>query len=264
MEKVIIIGATSGLGQELAKMFVRDGHVIGVTGRREERLLKFKKDFEPSTSEEQIFCQKMDVNSSEAPSELLDLINRMGGVDYLINASGVGHQNPDTDMDIELNTIRTNVLGFTQVIDTVFNYMKMNGGGHIGFISSVASVRGLGVATAYSASKKFQSTYAQALMQLSNMRHLNIGFTEIMPGFVKTDLLDSNKKYPLLMTRDYAAKKIFRALVKKKRRKVVDWRFAILVGLWRCLPSFIWERLSFVKTENKYDDKNSLPKNSSK
>lgn len=250
MKKVIVIGATSGLGQELAKMFVRDGHIVGVTGRREERLLKFKEDFESSISE-RIFFQKMDINSSEAPDELLDLINRMGGVDYFINAAGIGHQNPNTDINIELNTIRTNVLGFTQMIDTAFNYMKNNGGGHIGFISSVASVRGLGVATAYSASKKFQSTYAQALMQLSNMKHFDIGFTEILPGFVKTDILDSNKKYPLLMNREYAAKKIFRALVEKKRRKIIDWKFAILVGIWRCIPNFIWERLSFVKTENK-------------
>jgi len=256
MKKVIIVGATSGLGFEIAKNFLDTGWKVGIAGRREEKLISLY-----NTNPENICYKKIDINNEDASRSLSELIEDMGGVDYYFHASGVGHQNPDTDLDIELNTITTNVLGFTRMIDTVFNFMKNNGGGHIGFISSVAGVRGLGVATAYSASKKFQGTYAQALMQLSNMKHLNIGFTEIMPGFVKTDILDSNKKYPLLMDRDYAAKKIFRALIKKKRRKVVDWKFAVLVSIWRCLPNFIWERLSFVKTEDKNKDNNRSTKN---
>ena len=144
--------------------------------------------------------------------------------------------------EIELNTARTNVEGFIRMVTAAFDYFKKTKNGHIAVISSIAGTKGLGVAPAYSATKRFQNTYIDALAQLARMQHLNIRFTDIRPGFVATDLL-RNGKYPMLMHADKVAEYIVRALKHKKRVKVIDGRYRLLVFFWRMIPRWLWERL---------------------
>ena len=126
--------------------------------------------------------------------------------------------------------------------------------GHIAVISSIAGVKGLGPAPSYSATKRFNNTYIQALAQLSRNVCLNlpdaqkvklkIYFTDIRPGFVDTPLLDTSKyHYPMLMSVDKVARKIVRAIERKQRVVVIDWRYRILVFFWRLIPNFFWERI---------------------
>ena len=132
--------------------------------------------------------------------------------------------------------------GFTQMVDYAWAYFKGQGGGHIAVISSIAGTKGLGAAPSYSASKRFQNTYIESLSQLARMQKLPITFTDIRPGFVKTDLLKSDH-YPLLMQPDKVARQIVSALMKRKRCVIIDWRYRLLVFFWRLLPSALWERL---------------------
>ena len=98
---------------------------------------------------------------------LHNLIKKLGGIDLFFLSSGVGHQNRDLQPDIELNTARTNVEGFTRMVTAAFNYFKEKGSGHIAVISSIAGTKGLGVAPAYSATKRFQNTYILSLIHIS-------------------------------------------------------------------------------------------------
>lgn len=100
----------------------------------------------------------------------------------------------------------------------------------------------MGVAPAYSATKRFQNTYIDALAQLSRMQRLNIRFTDIRPGFVATDLL-RNGKYPMLMRADKVALMLVRSLERKKRTVIIDRRYRLLVFFWRMIPRWLWERL---------------------
>ena len=233
MKKAIIIGATSGIGQEVARLLVRQGWRIGIAGRREEALRSMQQ-----TNPEQIEMQCLDVTEDNAILHLNRLVDRLGGMDLFFLSSGVGYQNRDLEPEIELNTARTNVEGFTRMVTAAFDYFKKTGGGHIAVISSIAGTKGLGVAPAYSATKRFQNTYIDALAQLSRMQRLNIRFTDIRPGFVATDLL-RNGKYPMLMHADEVA----RALKHKKRVAVIDGRYSLLVFFWRMIPRWLWERL---------------------
>jgi short-subunit dehydrogenase len=148
------------------------------------------------------------------------------------------------NLDLELEILNTNVLGFTRMVSTAFNYFKAsNKVGHIAVISSIAGTKGLGVATSYSSSKRFQNTYIQSLAQLARIENLDIKFTDIKPGFVDTALLDDQHHYPLKMKPDYVAKKIVKALRKRKRSVVIDWRYAVLVFFWRLVPDCVWERM---------------------
>ena len=242
MKRAIIIGATSGIGQEVAKCLLLEGWQIGIAGRRQSALETLQR-----VAPDQIKIQALDVTQEDAAEKLNMLIDKTGGMDLFLLSSGIGFQNMKLDMEVELNTARTNVEGFTRMVDTAFAYFKKNGGGHLAVISSIAGTKGLGVAPAYSATKRFQNTYIDALEQLAHLQKLKIHFTDIRPGFVATDLLNDGKHYPMLMNAERVGRHIARALKHKRRVVVIDWRYRILVFFWKMIPRWIWKRLP-VKT----------------
>lgn len=238
MKRAVVIGASSGMGMEISKLLIADGWTIGIAARRTDKLMAFKE-----LNPDRIEFETIDVTADGAPARLLSLIERMGGMDLFFYASGIGKQNRNLDADMEVKTVVTNGLGFTRMIDTAFNYMADNGGGHIACISSIAGTKGLGPAPSYSATKAFQNCYIQALEQLANQRHLFITFTDIRPGFVDTALLSGTHKYPMLMDVEYASRKIYSAVMRQKHVCIIDWRWSLLTRLWRCIPNFIWRKL---------------------
>lgn len=239
MKRAIVIGASSGIGREVSRLLLADGWAVGVAARREDRLLELKA-FSPDNVE----VMRIDVTAADAGERLLELVKRLGGVSLFVYCSGVGRQNAGLEPAPELATVDVNVKGFTAMVGTMFNYMAANLGGDIAVISSVAGTKGLGVAPSYSASKVYQNTYIQALEQLSNMRRLHIRFTDIRPGFVDTDLLAGGGHYPMLMDKTVVARHIVRAIYAHRHVCVIDWRYRVLVALWRAMPSWLWRKLN--------------------
>lgn len=237
MKRIIIVGATSGIGNEVAKGYIRLGWKVGIAGRRQAALEELK-----ATAPEQIEIQALDVTSDDAPEKISLLIHKLGGADLFLLSSGIGSQNMNLEPSIEINTAKTNVEGFIRIVTTAFNYFKANGYGHLAVISSIAGTKGLGAAPAYSATKRFQNTYIDALAQLAHMEKLNIQFTDIRPGFVSTALLKGDS-YPLLMKVENVAQHVIHALNHKKRVVIIDWRYAIIVFFWKLIPIWLWERL---------------------
>lgn len=238
MKRAIIIGATSGIGKEVAKCLLQQGWNIGIAGRRESAL----RDFE-AQDPYHIKTEALDVTQENAGEKLQSLIDKLGGMDLFLLSSGIGHQNRPLEADIELSTVRTNAEGFTRMVGAAFRHFRQQGSGHLAIISSIAGTKGLGVAPAYSATKRFQNTYMDALEQLACLQKLNIRFTDIRPGFVATDLLNDGKSYPLLMQPAAVGAHIVKALHRKKRVVIIDWRYAVLVFFWKMIPRFIWKRL---------------------
>lgn len=137
-------------------------------------------------------------------------------MDVFLLSSGIGKQNLSLQPDIELQTAATNVSGFIRMVNAAYHYFEQRGKGHIAVISSIAGTKGLGSAPAYSATKRFQNTYINALEQLAHMKKLNISFTDIRPGFVATPLLKDDK-YPPLMHTSQVASQIVKAISRRKR-----------------------------------------------
>ena len=237
-KKVIIIGATSGIGREVALIYIAQGWKVGVAGRREAELEALR-----SAYPEQVSAQPLDVTKEDAPQKLQALIEQVGGMDVFLLSSGIGKQNPTLETGLELTTAATNVEGFIRMTNAAFHYFEQQGHGHLAVISSIAGTKGLGAAPAYSATKGFQNIYMDALDQLARMKKLNIRFTDIRPGFVATPLLNNQKKYPMLMDAPIVALDIVSAIEKKKRVAIIDWKFRLLVGFWRLIPKWIWLRL---------------------
>lgn len=238
MKRIIIIGASSGLGHRLAVDFAEMGWTVGVAARRNELLEEMCSPY-PG----RMFACKMDVASDDAPSALANLIERCGGMDTLLYAAGTGWHNPFVDPATEVRTVDVNVLGFTRIVDAAYQYFRQEGRGQIAVLTSVAGTKGLGVAPAYSASKRYQWNYLQALDQLAKSEGMKLTVTDIRPGFMDTALLasDPNRgRLPLLMSVDYAAPRIERAILRRRRVAYVDWRWHTLCALWRRIPNCLW------------------------
>ena len=240
-KKVIIIGATSGIGREVANIYIAQGWKVGVAGRRTQELETLR-----LTAPEQVFTQVMDVTKDNAPQKLQKLIEQIGGMDVFLLSSGIGKQNYSLQTDIELATAATNVDGFIRMTNAAFHFFEQQGHGHLAIISSIAGTKGLGAAAAYSATKRFQNTYMEALEQLARMNKLNISFTDIRPGFVATPLLKDDS-YPMLMKATNVAQQIVKAISKKKRIAIIDWKYRILVSFWQLIPKWLWLRLPVKK-----------------
>jgi short-subunit dehydrogenase len=237
--KAIIVGASSGIGLEVAKLLLADGWHIGIAARREEALLELKK-----TAPERVEVMAIDITHPDAGERLLTLVRQLGGMDLYFHSSGIGKQNRTLEPDIELQTMDTNAIGFTRMIGTAYRYFAEQGKGHIAAITSIAGTKGLGPAPAYSATKALQSTYLQALEQQARQRGLyDIHFTDIRPGFVDTALLSGSFRYPMMLRPESVARDIVSSIRKRRHVRVIDARYRVLTFFWRLVPNFIWRRL---------------------
>ena len=232
-KRAIVIGASSGIGREVAQLLMKDGWTVGVAARREERLREIG-----ATA-----CQQIDVTQDDATERLRQLIAALGGMDLFFYASGIGKQNRELHEDIELATVQTNALGFTRMIGEAYRYFAEQGSGHIAAISSIAGTKGLGPAPSYSATKAMQNVYLQALEQQTHARGLNIRFTDIRPGFVDTALLSGDFRYPLMLKPEAVARSIVRAIKRHRHVRVIDWKYRLITALWRRIPRCVWRRI---------------------
>ncbi len=237
-KKVVIIGASSGMGMEVAKLLLDEGCQLGVAARREDRLLALKR-----LAPDRVVTATIDVTAEDAPHRLRSLIDEMGGMDLFFYSSGIGKQNRTLEPDIELNTFNTNATGFARMIGEAYRYFAERGEGHIAAITSIAGTKGLGPAPSYSATKAMQNVYLQALEQQSNARGLKIRFTDIRPGFVDTALLSGDFRYPMMLKPEKVARQIVRALKSKRHIQVIDWKYSLLTACWRRLPRPLWRHL---------------------
>ena len=233
MSKAIVIGASSGIGLEVARLLIQKGWTVGVAARRIDLL----------NSIGAADVEQIDVTSTDAADRLMALIERIGGMDLFFYASGIGKQNRELTEDIELATMLTNGVGFTRMVGCAYRYFAKQGKGHIAAITSIAGTKGLGPAPAYSATKAMQNVYLQALEQQANARGLDIRFTDIRPGFVDTALLSGTFHYPMMLKPDAVAREIVWAIEHRKHIRVIDWKYRILTAIWRRIPRWIWRRI---------------------
>lgn len=237
-QRAIIVGASSGIGREVALLLLAEGWHLGIAARREEPLLALQRE-----APERVHVMTIDVTQPDADRRLLNLIEDLGGMDLYFHASGIGRQNRTLQPDIELSTVETNALGFTRMVGAAYRYFSEQGRGHLAAITSIAGTKGLGPAPAYSATKALQANYLQALEQQARQRGLHINFTDIRPGFVDTALLNDNFPYPMMMKPEAVARDIVKSIHCRRHVRIIDLRYRILTALWRMVPGWAWRRM---------------------
>ncbi|MCM1482761.1 MAG: SDR family NAD(P)-dependent oxidoreductase [Muribaculaceae bacterium] len=242
MKRIVIIGASSGLGFQVARDFAAAGWRVGVAARREEPLKALKEAF-PQNVE----YATLDVTAPDAIERFNGLIELTDGMDVLLYAAGTGFYDPALGQPQIVQTLEVNCVGFARIVAEAYKYFRDTANvarGQIAAITSVAGTKGIGVSAAYSSSKRFQQMFIDSLDQLAHQQHVNVCFTDIRPGFVSTPLLAEGKDYPMLMPVEYAARLIERAVVRERRVAVIDTRWAVLTALWRMIPGYVWRRIS--------------------
>lgn len=237
MKNIIIIGASSGIGRELAKVFSQRGYTVGMAARRFELLEETAKEL-PGIS----FVKRMDAGRpDEAMAVLEGLIAEMGGTDIIVINAGIGFRNPDLEWEKEKNTIAVNVAGFTALAGLAMKYFLKRGQGHLAGVSSLTAVRGSSIAPAYSASKAFIAHYLDALRLKAYKMKLPICVTHIQPGFVDTAMGQGEDAF-WSASATKAARQIADAIEKKKQHVYITKRWRLIAWLMKVLPQRLLAR----------------------
>jgi len=238
MKKAIVVGASSGIGQQLAVLLAANGYKVGITGRRDQLLLNLQ-----ATNPEQFIVSVFDVTDLAAvPQQLMQLTDELGGLDLLVLSSGTGKINPTLDPGIEEGINTLNVAGFTAVANWAFNFFQKQSFGHFAAITSIAGIRGSRQAPAYFASKAYQINYLEGLRQKAKETKLPIYVTDIRPGFVDTAMAAGENLFWVAPVKK-AALQIYKAIKNKRDVVYITKRWRIVAFLFWILPKAIHKNL---------------------
>lgn len=236
---MIIIGATSGIGESLARQAIDAGYTVGGTGRRVERLKQLKKELG-----ENFFYKQMDVvEKRKSSSQLLALIEEMDGMDIIVLNAGISNYPASSIITMEQEIVDVNISGFIQLFGEAFQYFRSQGHGHIVGVSSIAALFGSSRAAPYSASKAFISTYMQAYRQRCNNAGYDITITDVKPGFVKSEMTEGKKGMFWVAETDKAVKQMLKDIEKKKSYSYVTRRWRLVAWLLKLTPNWILDRI---------------------
>ncbi|HIP49736.1 MAG TPA: SDR family NAD(P)-dependent oxidoreductase [Lutibacter sp.] len=228
---IIIFGATSGIGKELARIYTDEGHQVAITGRRLEKLKEIQQ-----TNPEKYLIKQHDVTDIPSTDIVFkELVSDLKTIDLIIYSSGTGKPNYQLDWGIEKETLDTNIMGATKVFGLAFNLFRKQEYGHLVSISSIAAVRGNRHVPAYFASKAFQKNYLESLWLKGKSSKADISVTDIIPGFVDTAMAQGDTFW--MASTEKATQQIYTAIKKKKKRAYITKRWRLVAILLRILPA---------------------------
>ena len=238
-KKAVIIGATSGIGLALAKELHGRGYALGLTGRRVERLEEVK-----TSLGQNVHIQFMDVSKTrDAIDQLQILIHEMSHMDIIVLNAGVSNFRGSTMWKTEKRVIDVNIRGFAALANYSFDYFEKQGKGQIVGVSSVAGHFGYGLSAAYNASKAFVSTYLQGYRQRANHSKADITVTDIIPGFVKSEMTEGKEGMFWIAGKEKAAKQIANAIEAGKNRAYITKRWWLVGSLLKLVPDWVLDRI---------------------
>jgi short-subunit dehydrogenase len=244
MKKVIITGASSGIGEAIALEYANKGYALGLIARRVDRLeaLKAKLSKQGTT----VAIRALDVaDDQQILPTLTSISEELGGVDIVIANAGITavHRTGKGDFEVNRKIIQVNLISAMATVDAaarIFRESKTKG--QIVGVSSVSAFRGIPGSAAYSGSKAGFSNYLGAVrMELKNK---GISVTTVHPGFVATELAKDMEKYPFVITPEAAAKTIVAGIEKKSANIIVPkMPWSVLSHLINVIPDSLITRV---------------------
>jgi short-subunit dehydrogenase len=242
--RYLITGASSGIGEELARQLAKKGYVIGLVARRKERLNTLKEEL--IESQGKVFICAVDLsNEVESTHAYTKLCSDMGGLDGIILNAGVGRDDLKAPWKSDAQTIDLNVRAFAHGLHWAFAHFQEQGHGHIVGMSSIASHLASGHAPVYTASKHFVSNYMTGFRMKANALGIKLDITDIRPGYVVSEMTHDNPHTFWMASTQRAVEMMVKGIEKKKKRIYITKRWRLLAELADLIPYFIWNRLSF-------------------
>jgi hypothetical protein len=236
--RVVITGASSGIGEALARHYAAAGNVLGLISRR------------PANAQGlagTVVRYPLDVTDTVALERAAsDFVSRFGVPDLVIANAGVGSGTSGEDLrDMEKlrRMLEVNVVGLAATLAAFAPSMRKAGRGTLAGICSVAGFRGLAGNGAYSGSKAAAITWMESLR--TEMHGSGVAVVCICPGYIDTPLTRPNRfRMPFLITADDGAKRIARAIARRPRLAVIPWQMALVSRVLRILPGWLYDRLA--------------------
>lgn len=241
MATILITGASSGLGEEMARRYAARGHGLALCARRLDRLEALREEILQEYPGADVRIAELDVNNAKATQDVFaEFIRHFGQIDTLIANAGTGAGARIGTGGAEQNrqTLATNVLGMLNQVEPALAHFRERGHGHLVMVSSFAAVRGMrGAMTAYSASKAAVATLAEGL-RVENVPGLKV--TTIYPGYIATEMTGSDRVKPFMVDTATGVVAIMRAIDAKKKRAFIPWwPWAVLAKLFPVLPASV-------------------------
>ena len=239
--KVFITGASSGIGAALAAHYAGRGAQLGLVARRAEALAEVARGLPGNPAV--YLADVADAPAMAAAAE--DFMTRFGVPDIVIANAGVSIGTLTEhveDIAVFERVMRTNVVGLAATFQPFIEPMRKAGRGRLAGISSVAGMRGIPGAGAYSASKAAAITYLEALRV--ELRPSGVKVVTVCPGYVATPMTAVNKyRMPFILPADVAARRIARVIDAGRRYAVVPWQMALVARAMKLLPNAVYDRL---------------------
>ena len=236
MKKAIIIGASSGIGAEMAMQLSRKGYQLGLMARRENLLEDLVSNLE---GEHQVMPIDLK-NFEEAEQQMNQMIALLDDVDLIVLNSGVGAQEYQLDWIYQKQLIDVNVSGLVLMSTISMDYFIKRGRGHIVGISSIAAHVSSGLALTYCASKAFVSSYLNGLRSRVRNSKLPIIITTIEPGYVDTPMVKGSP--PWTAPVDKAVRQMIAGIENKRQHIFVTRRYRLVVWMIKLIPNWIIRR----------------------
>lgn len=231
MQTAIVVGASSGIGEAIARQLATDGWRVGLAARRRERLELLAAEIGNGA-----VAATIDLGDDMAArAALTTLAEQLGGVDLWVLNAGTGATNPDFAYGPERETIVTNVLGFAAMADVALHHCLARGTGHIVGITSIARFRGTRLAPAYSASKAFVAKYLDAMRDIARARKSKVTVTDACPGYVWTPLMQAPNPF-WVATPEKAARQIIAATLRGAKVAYITKRWRLIAWALKALP----------------------------
>jgi len=239
--RVVITGASSGIGAALARHYARQGAVLGLIARRESALESLSVSL--STTCALYAVDIRDEGTLRAAAG--DFASRYGCPDIVIANAGVSSgalTEYSEDLAVFQEALEVNVLGLARSFQPFLACMRERGRGALAGIASVAGYRGLPGGGAYCASKAAAIAYLESLRL--ELRGSGISVTTISPGFVATPMTETNPyRMPFLISAEDAAGKIAALIERRASYAVIPWQMALVAGVLRLMPNWLYDRL---------------------
>ncbi|MBT5934149.1 SDR family NAD(P)-dependent oxidoreductase [Sulfurimonas sp.] len=237
--KILITGASSGLGAELARQYASSQNELILLARREDKLFKLRSElFEITKSIDIIVADVTDFTT------LQEKIKPINNLDIVILNAGIslGHSDEIPTIAEFKNLYDVNVLSNHAILEILLPKFKEQQSGKIVFISSLASLISMPSSKVYSSSKRALNAYAEGIRYKYNKYGIKV--INILPGFVKSELTDKNDfNMPFILSTQDGVKRIKKAIEKNKRIYVFPLRFYLIIRALNLLPKFLREKI---------------------
>ena len=239
--KVFVTGASSGIGEALARHYSAQGAQLGLVARRADFLERLASSLNPAPA-----VYALDVRDASAlRNAASDFIARFGVPDIVIANAGVSKgtlTEQQSDLAVFQQIFDTNVMGMVNTFHPFIAPMRANAAGTLVGIASVAGFRGIPGGGAYCASKAAAIKYCESLRV--ELRDAGISVVTICPGYIRTPMTDVNRfKMPFIIPVEDAVVRFARAIDAKTSFTVIPWTMGIAARLFRILPNWLYDRL---------------------